>query len=45
LPETFRKKSIRPEKPMFLPLHDDTPLRVIRFQYMSAVAISLHINR
>jgi hypothetical protein len=29
---------------MFVPLHDDTPLRVIRFQYMSGRAISPHIG-
>jgi hypothetical protein len=30
---------------MFIPLHDDSALKVIRFHYMSAFTIPLHISR
>jgi hypothetical protein len=30
---------------MFVPLHDDSALQVIRFQYMSVPTIPPHIDR
>jgi hypothetical protein len=30
---------------MFIPLHDDSALKVIRFHYMTGLAISPHIGR
>lgn len=30
---------------MFIPLHDDSALKVIRFHYMSVLQAPLHIGR